>query len=331
MNAIIIDKTGDNKVLQYQTVADARLKPNEVRMKVTATAVNYIDTLIRSGNMPPGMMPSLPFTPGVECIGVVEEVGPQINNLNVGDKVAYFGKIGAATYAEQVVTTHDRLVSIPASVNDVAAAVVPVNYATAYHMLHNMAKVTNNDVLLVHAAAGGVGTALIQLAKLVGATVIGSVGSDEKKQYILDQGADFAINYKTENLVESVNEMTEGKGVNVSFNPVASESMLTDLQVLAPFGHLVIFGFLAGLPNQPLQEALLNHFGKSLTVSYSDIYTLYNADFERLKSILSTLFEFLSLGKIAPKVYQEIPLANASTAHELLESGKVVGKLVLVP
>lgn len=331
MNAIIIDKTGDNSVLQYKTLANAPLKSNEVKIRVTATAVNYIDTLIRAGNMPPGMMPALPFIPGVECIGVVEEMSQEVTDFKVGDKVAYFGKIGAATYAENVVTTADKLVQIPSSINDVEAAVIPVNYSTAYHMLHNIARVAANDVILVHAAAGGVGTAIIQLAKIAGATVIGSVGSDEKKAYISDQGADLAINYKTENLSKVIQEFTQGKGVNISLNPVAGDSMLNDLDSLAPFGHLVIFGFLAGLPNDKLQDALLNHFGKSLTVSYSDIYTLYNADFTGLKSILKKLFDLLSSGKSTPKVYQQLPLADAPKAHELLESGKVIGKLVLVP
>ncbi len=331
MNAIVIDEVGESSALKYRNMADLVLEPNEVKISVTATTVNYIDALIRAGNMPPGMMPSLPFIPGVECIGVVEQTGSQVDGFDQGDKVAYFGKIGSATYAESVVATATSLVKIPSSVNDVKAAVIPVNYATAYHMLHNVAKITSDDVLLIHAAAGGVGTALIQLAKLIGATVIGSVGSEAKKTYALNQGADFVVNYKAENLHESILEITQNQGVNASFNPVSGDSLPDDLGVLAPFGHLVVFGFLAGLPDQPLQETLLKHFGKSLTVSYSDIYTLYNQDFEELKSILRTLFELLSSGKITPKIYQEIPLAQAATAHKLLESGKVIGKLVLVP
>ena len=240
MNAIIIDKTGDSSVLQYNTLTNFQLKPNEVKIRVTATAVNYIDTLIRAGNMPPGMMPALPFIPGVECIGEVEEISQNIADFRVGDKVAYFGKIGAATYAENVVTTADKLVQIPSQVNDVEAAVIPVNYSTAYHMLHNIARVSANDVVLVHAAAGGVGTAIIQLAKIAGATIIGSVGSDEKKAYILNQGADLAINYKTENLSEVIHKFTQGQGVNISLNPVAGDSMLADLDRLATFGHLGI-------------------------------------------------------------------------------------------
>lgn len=331
MNAIIINETGNSSVLEYYPIARKELNNGELRIKVTATAVNYIDTLIRSGQMPPGMMPELPFTPGVECIGIIEELANTTSSFKVGDKVAYFGEIGASTYSEFVIVKEDSLVKVSNDIDDAKAAVIPVNYSTAYHMLHNMAKISSNDMILVHAAAGGVGTAIIQLAKIAGATVIGAVGSDEKKDYILKEGADFAINYKSESLNEVVLQITKNRGVDVSFNPVAGKSMISDLDVLAPFGHLVVFGFITGLPKDKLQEAMINHFGKSLTVSYSDIYTLYKNDFDKLKSIQSTLFEYLEDNKIAPKVFQILKLDEASKAHSLLESGQVVGKLILVP
>jgi len=331
MNAIVIDKTGDSSVLKYRQILEIKVKSDEVKVRVTATAVNYIDTLIRSGQMPSGMMPELPFVLGVECIGIIEEMGEGVFDFEIGDKVAYFGEIGASTYAEQVVVKYNRLIKISSSLSDVEAAVIPVNYSTAYHMLHNIAKIKKEDTILVHAAAGGVGTAIIQLAKIVGTTVVGSVGSESKKESILKEGADFAINYKTENLTDSVKKITDGKGVNVSLNPVSGQSMISDLELLAPFGHLVIFGFITGLPDEKLQEAMLNYFGNSLTVSYSDIYTLYKNDFDNLKSILTKLFDFLEESRIVPKVYQKVDISEASKAHDLLESGTVIGKLILVP
>ncbi len=331
MNAVRIHETGSSSVLNYESVADAEIRPNQVCIKVTAAAVNYIDALIRSGDMPPGMMPELPFIPGVECIGIVESTGTQVKGFTAGDKVAYFGEIGASTYADYVQASADSLVRIPSSVNDAEAAVIPVNYSTAYHMLHNLAGISSESVILVHAAAGGVGTAIVQLARLVGAKIIGSVGSDEKRQSILQEGADFAINYKTQDLKEAIADITKGRGVDYSFNPIAGASMISDLENLAPFGQLIIFGFIAGMPEEKLQASMLNHFGKSLTVRYSDIYTLYKQDFARLRSMLITLFELLAEQKISPRVYQEVKLSNAPEAHDLLESGKVVGKVVLVP
>ena len=331
MKAVVINETGDSSVLTYHDIHSNSLQPNEVRLKVEASAVNYIDTIIRSGNMPPGMMPELPFIPGVECIATVAEVGEKVSHVLPGQRVAYFGEIGASTYATEITIDPNRLVAIPSSVEPAQAAVIPVNYATAYHMLHNLAGIKAGDIVFVHAAAGGVGTAIIQLAKLVGATVIGSVGSEEKRKYILKEGADFAINYNAEEVSQKVKKYTDGRGVDASFNPVAGETMISDLNLLAPFGHLVIFGFLAGLPEEKVQDAMLNQFGKSLTISYSDIYTLYKSDFQGLKSILEKLFGLLSEGRISPKVYQQIPLENAAEAHDLLESGKVSGKLVLVP
>ena len=331
MKAILIRQPGDNSVLNPENVEEKDLLTNQVKIKVEATTVNYIDILIRAGQMPPGMMPALPLIPGVECIGTVAEIGGGVTELTVGDRVAYFGQIAASTYAEYVVADSGKLVKIPESVQSAKAAVIPVNYCTAYHMLHNLAKISQNSTIFVHAAAGGVGTAIIQLAKIAGATVIGSVGSDDKKQYIISQGADYAINYQLENLQERINEITDGKGVDVSLNPVSGQSMIDDLEFLSPFGHLIIFGFITGLPEEKLQEAMLKHFGKSLTISFSDIYTLYGNDFSRLKEIMSTLYGFLNEGKINPVVYKELPLSEASEAHDLLESGKVEGKLVLVP
>ena len=331
MNSIVINEIGKSSVLKYSQTTIKELNSGELLVKVTATAVNYIDTLIRSGQMPPSMMPELPFIPGVECIGVIEGVSDAISDFKIGDKVAYFGEIGASTYSEFVIARKESLIKISSNLDDVKAAIIPVNYSTAYHMLHNLAKISSDDVVLVHAAAGGVGTAILQLAKIVGATIIGAVGSDEKKNYILNEGADFAINYKTENLNEEVLRITKNRGVDVSFNPVAGKTMISDLDILAPFGHLIVFGFITGLPDIKLQEAMIHHFGKSLTVSYSDIYTLHKNDHSKLKSILSIVFSYLEKNKIAPRVFQSLKLKEASKAHLLLESGKVVGKLILIP
>lgn len=331
MKAIVIPEVGDASVLVYTAVPQSELGFGEVRVEVKASAVNYIDTLIRSGQMPPGAMPQLPFVPGVECVGHVVELGEGVSDLQVGDKVAYFGKIGASTYAQYVQAPADAVVKIPGTVNNAEAAAVPVNYTTAYHMLHNMAKVSKGQTVLIHAAAGGVGTALIQLSARAGLSIIASVGSEEKMKYVLNEGAHFAVNYKTEDLVARVNALTNGKGVDVSFNPVSGDSMLNDLKLLTPFGHLVVFGFIAGLPTEPLQQAMLQQFNKSLTVSYSDIYTLYQQHFDGLKKILSELYQLLDAGKIRPQVFKQLSLSEASAAHNLLESGKVVGKLVLVP
>lgn len=331
MKAIIIKKTGDSSVLQYQNFSLPKVKKSEVKIKITATTVNYIDVITRSGHLPPDMMPDLPFIPGVECVGIIEECGKEVKGLEIGDMVSFFGELGASTYADFLIADAKYVIPIPKTLSAEKSAVIPVNYTTAYHMLHNHAKLTKDSIIFVHAAAGGVGTAIIQLAKIIGVTIIGSVGSDEKKQYILNQGADFAINYKKENIEQKVDEFTKGKGVNLSLNPVAGKSMIDDLSFLAPFGQLIIYGFIAGLPEDNLQNALLAHFDKSLTVSYSNIYTLYTHNFDRLKDILTILYKYLENNQINPTVYKSLPLSKTQEAHELLESGKVTGKLVLVP
>ncbi len=329
MKAAVIINQGTENVLVCQEVECKPLAPKQVRIKVEAAGVNYIDALILDGQMPPSMMPPLPYIPGVECVGIVEEVGSEVTEFKKEDKVAYFGKIGASTFAESVICDASALAKIPTEVDSAKAAVIPVNYVTAYHMIYSVAKLQKGDTVLVHAAAGGVGTALIQLCKNLDVQVIGSVGSEVKKEFILSQGADLAINYKSEKIEPTIANFTKGKGVDISFNPVSGESMITDLALLRPFGQLVIFGFLAGLPEERLQDALVNQFSKSLSVSFSDIYTLYNSDFDAFKSILNTLYSMLQKKEIDPVIHQQFDLSYAKSAIDLLKEGRVIGKLIL--
>lgn len=327
MKAIIIEKTGGSNVLEYKETDKPQLAEGQVLVKVAATPVNFIDTIIREGNMPPGMMPELPFISGVEGSGIV--VDANNTELKEGQKVAYLGPIGASMYADYTAIDADKLIVLDDSVDIHEAGAMPVTYFTAYHMLHNVVRAEEGKFALVYASTGGVGTALIQLAKAVGLEVIALDRKDEKVEQALKLGADYALN-STGEWVEQVKEITGGKGVNYIFNPVAGDTAVQDLEVLATLGHIVVFGFLGGVGETNLQAEAIKHFSKAPTISYSEIYATYFSNFDLVKVSLENVYQMLAEGKVKP-IYSTMPLSQAAQAHDDIESGKVMGKLILTP
>ncbi|MFB9216297.1 quinone oxidoreductase family protein [Vibrio sinaloensis] len=327
MKAVVLEQTGASDKLEYKQIAKPELKAGQVLVQIKAAPINFIDTVIREGNMPPGMMPELPFISGVEGSGIVSDANG--TELKQGQKVAFLGPIGAATYAEYTAVDADKLIPLSDDANVLEAGAMPVTYFTAYHMLHNIARAEAGKFALVYASTGGVGTALIQLAKVAGLKVIALDRKDEKVTQALEIGADYAFN-STGNWVEEVKKITQGKGVNYIFNPVAGDTISQDLDVLATLGHIVIFGFLAGVGETNLQAEAVKHFAKAPTISYSEIYATYFSDFPLVKRSLGTIYQLLAEGKIQP-VYSTMPLSEAAKAHDLLESGKIMGKMLLTP
>lgn len=327
MKAIIIEKTGGSNVLEYKETDKPQLAEGQVLVKVAAAPVNFIDTIIREGNMPPGMMPELPFISGVEGSGIV--VDANNTELKEGQKVAYLGPIGASMYADYTAIDADKLIVLDHSVDVHEAGAMPVTYFTAYHMLHNVVRAEEGKFALVYASTGGVGTALIQLAKAAGLKVIALDRKDEKVEQALKLGADYALN-STGEWVEQVKEITGGKGVNYIFNPVAGDTAVQDLEVLATLGHIVVFGFLGGVGETNLQAEAIKHFSKAPTISYSEIYATYFSNFDLVKVSLENVYQMLAEGKVKP-IYSKMPLSQAAQAHDDIESGKVMGKLILTP
>lgn len=327
MKAIVIDQTGGSDTLNYVEMDKPQLQSGKVLVKMAAAPVNFIDTIIREGNMPPGMMPELPFVPGVEGSGVVVESNG--SHLANGTKVAFLGPIGASTYAQYAAVDADKLVVLSDEADLMTAAVLPVNYFTAYHMMHNVARVQEGKYALIYAASGGVGTALIQLAKAAGVKIIALERQDHKVEHALTLGADYAFN-SAGDWIEQVKRVTAGAGVNYIFNPVAGDTIIQDLEVLAPLGHVVIFGLLAGAGNTNLQAEAFKHFGKAPTITYSEIYATYFNDYPLVKSSMETLYAMLERGDIEPK-YATLPLSEAAKAHDLIQAGKVMGKMLLIP
>ena len=325
MKAIILKQTGGSDQLKLENIEKPQLKAGQVLVQMKAAPVNYIDTIIREGGMPPGMMPELPFISGVEGSGVV--VDGNGTALKEGQNVAFLGPIGAATYAEYTAVDADKLTLLSDNINLLEAGAMPVTYFTAYHMLHNVVRAEKGKFALVYASTGGVGTALIQLAKVAGLKVIALDRKDDKVKQALEIGADYAFN-STGDWIEEVKKVTDGKGVNYIFNPVAGDTIAQDMDVLATLGHIVIFGFLAGVGKSNLQAEAIKHFGKSPTISYSEIYATYFNNFELVKDSMKVIYKLLDEGSIKP-VYSTMPLDKAAEAHDLIQSGKIMGKMLL--
>lgn len=326
MKAVQIEKTGSWDVLTYKEVETPEPGPSQVRVKTEAISVNFADVMLRIGTYP--TMPPFPAVPGLECSGTIDSVGENVKALKAGQPVIVFGP---NCYAEYVLAETAQVVPVPEGIDMDDAAALTVNYLTAYHMLHTMAGIKKGQTVLVYAAAGGVGTAVIQLSKPGGFTVIGLTSTDEKLAFARSQGAHYIINYKRENVTDRVKEITHDIGVDLILNSVAGGTFAGDFEALAPLGQIIWFGFAAGPPEENLAELLQNHFAKSAGIRAFIIYTIAQVHPDRMRQSYEVLFRYLKEGIVKPHIQERIPLAEAHRAHRLLESGSVTGKLILTP
>ena len=326
MQAIQIKETGSYDVLEYVDVKRPSPGKGQVLVKTESISVNFSDTMMRRGTYP--AMPPLPAILGLECSGVVEAVGEGVTEFQPGQSVVVTGTNGC--YAEYVVANTHVVIPVPNELDkDLAAAFLAV-YLTAFHMLHTVAKIEEGQTILIYAAAGGVGTALTQLAKLEGVTTIGLTSSAEKAQFAMNQGIDYTINYNTEDVARRVKEISNGKGINVIFNSVAGDTINRDFGVLAPLGQIIWYGMAAGPPQLNMTELLAAGFMDSLGIRTFSVYNILERP-ELMKPSTDKLLGYMSEGKIKPHIHGRLPLSEAAKAHELLESSAVMGKLILKP
>ena len=326
MKAVQIEKTGSWDVLTYNEVETPVPGPSQVRVKTASISVNFADIMLRKGSYLE--KPPFPATPGLECSGTIDAMGENVKGLKTGQRVIVFGP---KCYAEYVLAETDQVVPVPDGIDLDDAAALTVNYLTAYHMLHSMAGIQKGQTILVYAAAGGVGTAVIQLSKPGGFTVIGLTSTDEKSAFVRNQGADDIINYKREDVVDRVKEITKDIGVDLILNSVAGNTFARDFDVLAPLGQIIWFGFAAGAPEKNLTDLLQSGFRKSLGIRTFVIYTIAQMHPDRMRQSYEVLFRYLKEGIVKPHIHERIPLADAARAHRMLESGTVTGKLILKP
>lgn len=322
--AIRIHKTGGPEVLKWEDVDVGDPGEGEIRVKHTAVGLNYIDVYFRSG-LYPG--PELPFSVGLEACGVVEAVGAGVDDLKAGDRIAYAAPpIGA--YAEARVMPARKAVKVPDGIEDTQAAAMMLQGMTAEYLLKRCYQVKKGQTVLYHAAAGGVGLILCQWAKHLGATVIGTVSSDEKAALAKAHGCDHLINYTRENFVEKVKELTDGKGVPVVYDGVGKTTFMDSLDCLQPRGMLVSFGQSSGAVD-PFNPGILSQKG-SLYLTRPTLMT-YTASREDTLESSGALFEVVKSGAVKIEVNQTFALKDAADAHRALEGRKTTGSTVLIP
>ena len=321
--AIRIHETGGPEVLKYEDVEVGAPGPGEVRLRQTAVGLNFIDVYHRSGLYP---VKDLPAVIGMEAAGVIEEAGPDVGGLKVGDRVAYTMGLGA--YAQERVMGIGRLVPLPDTIDDRQAAAMMLQGTTAHYLIHRPYKVQKGDTIVVHAAAGGVGLILCQWAKHLGATVIGCVGSEEKAALAKANGCDHPILYRDENVPERVRKLTNGDGVQVVYDGVGKETFNDSLDCLRPFGLMVSFGNASG-PLEPLNPAILGPKG-SLYLTRTTLAT-HTATRELLMDGANALFDVVTKGHVKIAINQTYPLHETAQAHRDLEARKTTGSTVLIP
>jgi NADPH:quinone reductase len=321
VHAIRFEKTGGPEVLAWHEIQVAKPGQGEVRLRHAAVGLNYIDTYHRSGlyNLP------LPSGLGSEAAGVVEEVGPGVSGLRAGDRVAYAGgPIGA--YAEARVMPADRLVPVPAGITDQQAAAMMLKGMTAWYLVRRTHPVKRGETILFHAAAGGVGLIACQWAKHLGATVIGTVGDDEKAALARKHGCDHPVVYRREDFVTRVNELTQGRKLPVVYDSVGKDTFYKSLDCLAPLGLMVSFGQSSGTIG-PIDIGILGAKG-SLFLTRPTLFT-YTATREDLLTAARELFEVVQSGAVKIAVNQTYPLRDAARAHRDLEGRRTTGQTVL--
>ena len=318
--AIRFHSAGGPEVMKFEDVTVGKPGAGEARLKQTAVAVNYIDVYQRSGLYPM----TLPAVPGNEAAGVVEEVGAGVAHVKVGDRVAYAGAIGA--YAEARNVPADRLVKLPAGIGDEIAASMLLKGMTAEYLLCRTYPVQKGETILVHAAAGGVGLIMCQWAKHIGATVIGTVGSDAKAKIAKEHGCDHAIVYTREDFVARVKEITGGKGLPVVYDSVGKDTFMKSLLCLRPRGMMVSFGQASGKVD-PIDVGILAAHG-SLYLTRASL-AAYTATRPELEASAGALFSQVQSKNITINLNHRYALKDAAEAHRALEARKTTGSIVL--
>ena len=322
MNAIRVHRTGDAEVLQAEEIPDPRPGPGEALVKIEATGINYIEVYQRTGLYP---IPT-PFVPGREGAGTVTAVGEGVTLVKVGDRVVSESLNGS--YAESATVQADRLVRVPDGVDINTAAAVMLQGLTAHYLATSTYKLAPGDTCLVHAAAGGVGLLLCQIACRIGATVIGTTSTAEKAALARGAGAHEVILYTKQDFAAETKRLTNGRGVQVVYDSVGKTTFDKSLDCLAPRGMLVLYGASSG-PVPPVDPQILNRKGSLFLTRPTLVH--YVAARDELLARSRDLFEWVRSGKLNVRIGQTFPLKQAAAAHRALEGRQTTGKTILIP
>jgi NADPH:quinone reductase len=320
MRGILVRRYGGAEVLEHGELPDPVPGAGEALIRVRVAGVNFTDVYQRTGAYPG----SLPFTPGVEGVGMVEKLGPGVTSVKVGDRVGWVMIKGG--YAELAVIPADRLVPIPASIDDRTAVAILLQGMTAHFLLRDCYRVTKDEWILIHAAAGGVGLLMDQIAHRIGARIIGTTSTEEKAALAREAGADEIVHYTKEDFQQAARRITGGAGVSVVYDSVGKTTFDKSLDSLRPRGYMVLFGASSGAV-PPLDPQVLNRKG-SLYLTRPTLGN-YISTREELLARAADIFDWVSKGELRVRAEHEYPLANAAQAHADLEGRKTTGKVLL--
>ena len=322
MKAVRVHKYGGPEVLTLEEIPIPEPKASEARVKIEASGVNFIDIYQRTGLYPL----QTPFTLGTEAAGIVDVVGPNVTEVKKGERVGYAMIPGS--YAEYAIVPAARLVPIPPNIEPRTAAALMLQGMTAQYLTHSTYALKKGETALVHAAAGGVGLLLIQIAKQLGATVIGTVSTEAKATLAKEAGADHVILYTQTDFLAEVKKLTDGRGLDVVYDSVGQTTFDKSLECLRPRGYMVLFGQSSG-PVPPFDPARLAARG-SLFITRPSLahYTLDRAE---LSQRASNIFNWTAAGKLKARIDKSFPMAEAAEAHRQLEGRKTTGKVILLP
>lgn len=322
MKAIRVHDTGGPEVLRYEDVPKPSPGPGQALVRIEAVGVNFIEVYQRTGlyKLP------LPFTPGSEASGTVVEIGPQVATVSGGQRVASTNFAGA--YAEYALAPTDRLVVLPDGANTRLGAAVMLQGMTAHYLVYSTYALSRQDTCLVHAAAGGMGLLLCQMARRLGARVIGTVSTEEKAALARDAGAHEVILYTKQDFVAETKRLTGGAGVQVVYDSVGRTTFAKGLDCLAPRGVMVLYGQSSG-PVEPFDPQILNQKG-SLFLTRPTL-AHYVSTRPELLHRASEVLDWASKGSLKVRVGRELPLAGAAEAHRELEGRRTTGKVLLIP
>ncbi len=321
MKAIRVHEPGGPEALRYEEIPVPSPGPGQAQVKVEVIGLNFIDIYFRTGLY----KTSLPFTPGMEAAGTVTAVAASVADVKVGDRVAYAPSLGA--YAEYAIVPSGRLVPLPHGVDFRSAAAVMLQGMTAHYLALSTYPLKSGDTALIHAAAGGVGLLLTQIAKMRGAQVFGTVSTKEKAALAREAGADEVVLYTEQDFEAEVMRLTDGKGVNVVYDSVAMTTFEKSLNCLAPRGMLVLFGQSSG-PVPPVDPARLAKNAVFLTRPGLQPYTLTRTE---LLQRAGDVFDWVKSGKLKVRISETLPLKEAAESHRLLEGRRTTGKVLLIP
>ena len=322
MKAIRVHETGGPEKLVYEEVPLPVPGPGQARVKVQAIGVNFIDVYFRSGLY----KASLPFTPGMEAAGIVDAVGQDVTGVVAGTRVAYAMNLGA--YGEYALANAWQLVTLPEKIDFQTGAAAMLQGMTAHYLTHATYPLQRRQTALVHAAAGGVGLLLIQIAKMIGARVIGTVSTEEKAAIAREAGADHVVRYDMRDFEAEVKNITQGRGVEVVYDSVGRSTFEKSLNCLKRRGMMVLFGQSSG-PVPPVDLNILNAKG-SIYVTRPSL-THYTSTEEELDWRASDILEWISEGRLNLRIDRSLPLREAAKAHQALEGRQTHGKVILVP